>query len=158
MYIFRVGGGTNYLLFKSSVDDIIAKAYDALKRLEVFTSLRLLRVNVKKTFLLTFCRVDDSVDVSSKVLFGEKPILQVKSLRYLGSQIDSNLSWKFHSGIISAKIARGVGVLRRLKHILPERTLGTIYFSIIYPYISYECLVWSSNSFVNYKSVQILKK
>ena len=102
--------------------------------------------------------MDDSVNVSSKVLLGEKHILQVKSLRYLGFHIDSNLSWKHHSEIIPAKIARGVGILRRLKHILPERTLRTIYFVIIYPYISYGCLVRSSNFYVNYKHVEILQK
>ena len=59
-------------VFAKSVDDLIVKANDALKRLEVFTSLSLLCVNVKKTFLLTFCRVGDSADVSSKVLLGEK--------------------------------------------------------------------------------------
>ena len=58
----------------------------------MFTSLSLLCVNVKKIFLLTFCGVGDSVDVFSKVLFGEKPILQAISLRYLGFHIDSNLS------------------------------------------------------------------
>ena len=114
-------------------------------------------MNVKKTFLLSFCRVGDSVDVNSKFLLGEKPILPVKSLRYNGFHIDSNLSWKHHSNIISAKIARGVGILRRLKHILPERTLRTTYFAIIYPYISYGCLVWSINFYVNYKRVQILQ-
>ena len=75
-------------------------------------------MNVKKTFLQTSCKVGDSVDVSSKVLLGEKPILQVKSLRYLGFHIDSNLSWKHHSDTISAKVAREVGIIRGLKHIL----------------------------------------
>ena len=89
----------------------------------------------KEKFLLTFCRVGDSIDVSSKVLFGEKPILQVISLQYLGFHIDSNLSWKHHSDIISTKVAHGVGILKRLKHIVPERILRTIYFAIIYPYI-----------------------
>ena len=99
----------------------------------------------------------DSVDVSSKVLLGVKPILQVKSLRCLGFHIDSILSWKPHSDIISAKIAHGVGILRRLKHILPEQTLLKIYFAIIYPYISYGCLVCSSNFYVNCKRVQVLQ-
>ena len=81
----------------------------------------------KEKFWLTFCRVGDSFDVSSKVLLGEKPILQVKSLRYLGFHIDSNLSWKHHSDIISTKIARGVGILKRSKHILPECTLHDIF-------------------------------
>ena len=71
---------TAVTVFAISVDDLIAKANNALKKLEVFMSLSLLCVNVKKTFLLTFCRVGDSIDVSDKVLLREKPVLQVKSL------------------------------------------------------------------------------
>ena len=104
----------------------------------------------KEKFLLTFCRVGDSVDVSSKVLLGEKSILQVKSLRYLGFHIDSNLSWKHHSDIISTKVARGVGILKRLKHILPECTLCTIYFAIIHPYII-RMFSLEKQFYVNYK-------
>ena len=61
-------------VFAKSVDDLIVKPNDALKRLEVFTSLSLLCVNVKKTFLLTFCRVGDSVDALKSY--------QVKNLFY----------------------------------------------------------------------------
>ena len=100
----------------------------------------------------------DSVDVSGEVLLCEKHVVQVKSLRYLGLQIDSNLSRKHHSDIISAKMPRRVGILGRLTHFLPERTLSTIHFHIvIYPCISYGCVVWSHNFYVNYNHVQILQ-
>ena len=91
-------------VFAKSVDYLKIKANDTLKRLDVFKSLSLLCVKVKKTFLLTFCRVGDSVDVSSKVLLGEKPILQVESLRCLDFHTDSILSWKPHSDIIPPKL------------------------------------------------------
>ena len=108
-------------------------------------------------FLLTLCRVGDSIDAGGKVLLCKKPVVKAKSLRCLGFHIDSNHSLKHHSDIISAKIARGVGILRTLKHVLRARSVRAIYFEIVYPYISYGCVVWSSNFYVNYKRVQILQ-
>ena len=67
------------------------------------------------------------VDVRGKVPLCEKPGVQVKSLWHFGSHIDSNLLWKHYSDKISAIIARGVGIFRALKDILPELTLCTIY-------------------------------
>lgn len=140
-----------------SIEELVLKANDALRRLEVFMNLSLLCVNVKKTFLMTFCRVGMPVDASGLVTLSGKPVQQVHIVRYLGFFIDSNLSWKHHSDVISAKIARGVGMLRRLKHFLPKRVLLMIYHSIVYPYISYGCLIWSSNFYSNFKRVQILQ-
>ena len=60
------------------------------------------------------------VDARDLVILYGKPIQQVHILRYLGFLIDSNLSWKHHSDVISSKTARGVGMLRRLKHFLPK--------------------------------------
>ena len=91
------------------------------------------------------------------------PILPIEPYPYhfkdtRESDDGSNLLVEHHCGIISAKRAHGAGILRRLKHILMELTLRIIYFAIIYPYISYRCLVRSSNFYVNYKRMQILKK
>ena len=60
----------------------------------MFTSLSILCMNIKKTFLLIFCRVGDSVGVSGKVQLCEKPVVQVKSLLYFSFHIDFNLSHK----------------------------------------------------------------
>ena len=48
-------------------------------------------------------------------------------------------------------------MLRSLKHFLPKRILLMIYESIVYPYISYGCLIWSSYFYSNFKRVQILQ-
>ena len=69
---------------------------------EVFTSLSLLCVNVKKTFLLTFWRVGDSVGVSSKVLLGEKPISY--KLNHCGT-LTSILIQIYHGTIIATLFA-----------------------------------------------------
>ena len=144
-------------VFASSVEKLVRKASLALERLEVFTSLSLLCINVRKTFLMTFCIVGAPLDVHGLVTLCGKPIQQVYHLRYLGFYLDCHLSCRCHSDAISSKVTRGVGIIRRLQHFLPQRILLTIYYWLVYPYISYSCLLRSSNFLFNYRRVQILE-
>ena len=49
----------------------------------------------------------------------------------------SNLSWKDHINYISTKISKGIGIIARLRHLVPHTTLLNIYHSLIKSYISY---------------------
>ena len=106
---------------------------------------------------MTFCRVGTPLDVYGLVTLCGKPIQQVDHLRYLGFYLDYHLSWRCHSDAISSKIAHGVGILRRLQHLFPQRILLTIYYSFVYPYISYGCHLWNSNFLSIYRRVQIVQ-
>ena len=50
----------------------------------------------------------------------------VDSFNYLGVTIDNSLSWKQHVNILSSSLGRRVGILARLRHILPQHCLATI--------------------------------
>ena len=39
----------------------------------------------------------------------------------MGFYLDNNISWEKHCSIIGAKMARGLGILRRLKQLLDSR-------------------------------------
>ena len=52
---------------------------------------------------------------------------------FLGVTIDNSLSWKQHVNILSSSLGRRAGVLARLRHILPQHCLGTIYNTTIQP-------------------------
>ena len=125
-------------VFASSVEELVRKANLALERLEVHTAR------------------GTQLDVHGFVTLRGKPIQQVDHLRYLGFYLDYHLSWRCQSDTISSKIARGDGILRRLQHFLPQRILLTIYYLLVYPYISYGWLLWSRNFLPNYR-VQILQ-
>ena len=44
---------------------------------------------------------------------------RVDYVKFLGVYIDSKLSWNEHINHVSSQVAKGVGVLSQLKHILP---------------------------------------
>ena len=45
---------------------------------------------------------------------------------------------------IAKKISGGIGVLRRVRHLLPNHTLITMYNSLVLPYFDYCSIVWGS--------------
>ena len=79
-------------------------------------------------------------------------------MKYLGVLIDENLSWKQHINYISTKIRKGIGIITRLRHLVPLTTLLNIYRSFIEPYISYGLVAWGQAANVHLNKVVILQK
>ena len=79
-------------------------------------------------------------------------------VKYLGVLIDGSLSWKYHIDYISTKISKGIGIIARLRHLVPFTILLNIYRSLIEPYISYGLVAWgqAANTYLN--KIVILQK
>ena len=71
-------------------------------------------------------------------------IKRVKSFKCLGVYVDEFLTWESHIENISKKVAKGLGVLRRLRSFVPKSILITIYNSLIVPHLDYCSSVWGS--------------
>ena len=66
----------------------------------------------------------DPISIGDSVLQG------VQSLSFLGVTIDENLNWKAHIKSVSLKISRSVGVLSKIKNIVPDNVLLMLYNSL----------------------------
>ena len=58
-------------------------------------------------------------------------------VKYLGVLLDSHLSWKYHIDNVALKISRIIGVIARLRHLVPFTTQFSFYRSLVLPYLSY---------------------
>ena len=81
-------------------------------------------------------------------------IEQVKSFRYLGVIIDSNLKWDEHIAMVRSKIASATGRVQRIKHYLPKRILLLLYYSLFLPHIDYCNVVWGKTTQFNLQKLQ----
>jgi len=86
------------------------------------------------------------------------PIIQVDSTKCLGVYVDQHLTWKVHIKNISSKIAKNIGILSRISYLLPSYTRITLYYSLIYPYLSYCNMVWASTYKSRLHSLTVLQK
>ena len=85
-------------------------------------------------------------------------IQQVDHVKLLGVYIDSNLSWKNHILHVCNQASKGVGILCRLKHILPRSVLRQIYLSLILPHFAYCCTAWSGTTINHLNKLIVLQK
>ena len=79
-------------------------------------------------------------------------------VKYLGAIIDQHLSWKHHINYIALKISRNIGIISRLRHFDPLKTLISIYNSLISLYISYGLIAWGQASKTHLEKILILQK
>ena len=66
----------------------------------------------------------------------------VESFKYLGVTVQQNMSWYDHVDAIGTKINQRLGILRRIKHLLPTHAHITFYDSLISPLFDYADFVW----------------
>jgi len=50
-----------------------------------------------------------------------------------------------HITLITNKILKNLGIISRIKHCLPFHVLLNLYYTLIFPYLSYCNIVWGSN-------------
>ena len=93
-----------------------------------------LTLNVDKSkFMLITNKKNISHQIELKIN-GEK-LEQCDTYKYLGVQIDSNLSWKPHLDYISTKIAKACGALSKSRHCVDINTLVNIYYALVHSYL-----------------------
>jgi hypothetical protein len=63
-----------------------------------------------------------------KIFIGGHRLKQVVVTKSLGLMIYENLLWQEHVNYISKKVAKGLGMLRRIRDLVPINTLFDILF------------------------------
>ena len=48
---------------------------------------------------------------------------RVKLVKYLGLWIDDNLTWEVHIDHICSKMARNIGIIKRIRNFIPKESL-----------------------------------
>ena len=98
------------------------------------------------------------LEISNNDFNKSVPLEQKRFVKYLGILIDNNLSWKYHIDYISSKVSKGIGMIARLRNLIPLATLLNIYHSLIEPYISYGLIAWGEAANIHLNKVLILQK
>ena len=80
-------------------------------------------------------RVTDFGDVTLSI--EGKGLEKVSNYKYLGVIIGENLSWTDHVESVARKVSQRIGVLRRIKHLLPRAQRETVYNSMMLPLFDY---------------------
>ena len=83
---------------------------------------------------------------------------KIEHTKFLGVIIDNKLNWKKHISCISGKVSRGIGIMIKARKYLPKDALLSLYYSFIYPYLTYCNIVWGTACVSNLEKLQMLQK
>lgn len=118
--------------------------------------LNKLTLNTSKTKFIVFGnRLSNTI---SKLMINEVEIERVSTIKFLGVVIDNNLNWKPHISYIKNKISKSVAILYKVKDFLNEKSLYTLYCSLVLPYINYCVEVWGNTYKTNINPIFQLQK
>ena len=96
-------------------------------------------------------------NLDNLVINGSK-INKLESTAFLGVHIESNLTWSVHINYIQRKIAKGLGILGKARKYFSQSTLVTLYYTFIYPYLTYCVEVWGNANNIYISSLFKLQK
>ena len=95
-------------------------------------------LNAKKTKFILFNRNRDSQNLQLKI--DDVNLERVQNFNFLGLLVNENLDWTPHISVISLKLARALGIMRRLSTFIPKHIMHTIYFSLFHSQLNYQIL------------------
>ena len=103
-----------------------------------------LSVNIKKTkFMVFHLPRKDVISAPFNLKIENINLERVFEFDFLGTVLSDTLSWKQHINKICIKLARTIGILKRVKTFLPQVALMVLYNSLFMSTINYSSLVWA---------------
>ena len=114
-----------------------------LSKINMWFQLNKLSLNTTKSKFMVFRKPQKKIKIPV-IKINQKELEYVETFNFLGVNLDTNISWKSHLGKVSNKIVRIIGIINKLKFILPQNILSYIYNSLIMPHINYCILLWGA--------------
>ena len=123
------------------------KLNDDLSRIRLWLNKHKLTLNVSKskfTLIGGSRRLKSFGSITLKI--EEEEIEQVTSYKYLGVEINETLTWTYHVESIRKRVAQRLGLLQRIKHLLPQYSRELLVNSLILPLLDYADIVWGDKN------------
>ena len=71
-------------------------------------------------------------------------LARVDNIKFLGVYIDEKLTWYKHASFVSINVAKSCAIINRIKHIFPTNITLMLYYTLVYLYLNYCCVIWGS--------------
>ena len=120
----------------------------------------LLIINIKRQkedplYALSYLRLKRE---QLNIYFRGETIFRVNSTNFLGVIIDDKLKWTAHIQYIKNKLSKSIGIMYKCRNYFDKETMRNLYFSFIYPYLTYCVEIWGNACNIHLDPIVKLKK
>jgi hypothetical protein len=78
--------------------------------------------------------------------FDNRKIATTQSLKFLGLNIDTSLTWKYHIGELTSRLNKACYAIRSIKPFMSLDVLRSVYFSYVHSVICFGIIFWGNSS------------
>ena len=133
---------TNLYFSSKKLSHLEANLNHKLKFVAEWMKCNRLAISISKTNFILFHSSKLNPNQPLRIKIDNALIKQVGSTKYLGLTFDSNLTWKSHINELCLKLSKTVGILSKVRHFVDNHILVMLYYSLIYPFLTYGVHVW----------------
>lgn len=117
-----------------------------LQLLDEWFRVNRLSLNIDKTNFIVFHTSRKTIpQMQNEININGVNIKQVVTSKFLGVILDEHLTWAPHIKVTASKIAKNIGIIRKIAYLLPKKTLVGLYHTMVSPYFTYGNIIWASN-------------
>ena len=137
---------TNVTIASEDIEKLVFEAQQELLNLSEWMRINKLSPNPAKTeyMIIGHSRKVNTLNISNALMLNDSAIRRVTKTKSLGVTVDENLKWGEHFNTVKSKICGGLASLKKLKNIIPQSKLCSVYYAIVESHLRYANEIWGS--------------
>ena len=132
---------TNLFHTGKALDEVKMQMNCELAKVDEWFKANLLSLNVGKTSYILF---GNKKHPDIKIYMQNSSLIRQYHTKFLGVILSSNLKWNKHIEIIRNKTSKSIGIISKVRHLLPVNLTRMLYQTLVEPYLFYCNMVWAS--------------
>ena len=149
---------SNFFIQGKNLSEMVSTLNNELVSLVYWINANKLSLNIEKTNFILFKQRNKQTDMNDEIQINTTSISRIYQTKFLGVVISSDLSWDHHTKYVCSKISKGIGIIYKARFKLNLQSLVSLYYSFVYPYLSYCLEVWGSTTKKNLLSLHKKQK
>lgn len=159
LFDFHLFADDANLFYRSnSINGLEAQINIELTNIQNWLLANKLLLNIEKSNYIIFHSPQKKINYDIELCFNSVRLKRVNNTSYLGVMIDSNLNWKAHVACVAKKVKRNIGLLSKIRHYASQKILINLYYSLIYPFLTYGIITWGNTYPTTLKLLLLLQK
>ena len=145
------------LYFSHSDKDILCQTVSSeLNIINNWLLANFLTLNTDKTYYIIFSLKSSAIN--TRITIGSKVLDRQTYGKFLGVFLDEKLTFKNHLNHLITKLSKIMGIFYKVKYSFPPEKLLQLYYSLVYPHLSYCILAWGKTNHSLLKSLSTIQK
>ena len=155
---FMFADDTSMLIHGKDVSLLEEEMNTELCKVTTWLKLNKLSLDIAKTHSMLFSNSPKCTGRKNLIEIDGIIIETVNCTKFRGVIVDNKLTCTQHINELCNKVAKGIGIIRKFRHILNRKTLVNLYYTFIFPYLSSCNIVWGRAASVHLSIIFLLEK